>query len=131
MTLRRRKTDLRVKERNMPWFLSDEGPTLETLDFTIRIDSTPTFLYFDCTLSLLGTRRLRLYIYIYIHIYIYYIYIGYICIYIERERERERETIYIYIYTQKFNFESKQLSKLKFCNSQSTDFGFEHFTCTG
>ena len=25
-------------------FLSDEGPTLETLDFTIRIGSTPTFL---------------------------------------------------------------------------------------
>ena len=28
-------------------FLSDEGPTLETLDYTIRIGSTPTFLYFD------------------------------------------------------------------------------------
>ena len=28
-------------------FLSDEGPTLETLDYTIRIRSTPTFLYFD------------------------------------------------------------------------------------
>ena len=28
-------------------FLSDEGPMLETLDFTIRIGSTPTFLYFD------------------------------------------------------------------------------------
>ena len=28
-------------------FLSDEWPTLETLDFTIRIRSTPTFLYFD------------------------------------------------------------------------------------
>ena len=27
-------------------FLSDEGPTLETLDFAIRIGSTPTFLYF-------------------------------------------------------------------------------------
>ena len=27
-------------------FLSDEGPTLETLDFTIRIDSAPTFFYF-------------------------------------------------------------------------------------
>ena len=25
-------------------FLSDEGPTLETLDYTIRIGSTPTFL---------------------------------------------------------------------------------------
>ena len=28
-------------------FLSDEGPTLETLDHTIRIGSTPTILYFD------------------------------------------------------------------------------------
>ena len=29
-------------------FLSDEGPTLETLlDYTIRIGSTATFLYFD------------------------------------------------------------------------------------
>ena len=27
-------------------FLSDEGPMLETLDFTIRIGSTPTFSYF-------------------------------------------------------------------------------------
>ena len=26
---------------------SDEGPTLETLDYTIRIGSTPTFLYFN------------------------------------------------------------------------------------
>ena len=29
------------------WFLSDEGPMLETLDYTIRIGSIPTFLYFD------------------------------------------------------------------------------------
>ena len=29
------------------FLLSDEGPTLETLDFTIRIGSTPTFSYFD------------------------------------------------------------------------------------
>ena len=28
-------------------FLSDEGPMLETLDYTIRIGSTPTLLYFD------------------------------------------------------------------------------------
>ena len=28
-------------------FLSVEGPMLETLDYTIRIGSTPTFLYFD------------------------------------------------------------------------------------
>ena len=27
-------------------FLSGEGPMLETLDYTIRIGSTPTFLYF-------------------------------------------------------------------------------------
>ena len=32
-------------------FLSDEGPTLETLDFTFRIGSTPTFLYFDLYLN--------------------------------------------------------------------------------
>ena len=29
------------------WFLSDEGPMLETSDYTIRIGSTPTILYFD------------------------------------------------------------------------------------
>ena len=28
-------------------FLSDKELTLEMLDFTIHIDSTPTFLYFD------------------------------------------------------------------------------------
>ena len=28
-------------------FLSDEEPMLETLDYTIRIGSTSTFLYFD------------------------------------------------------------------------------------
>ena len=28
-------------------FLSGKGPTLETFDYTIRIGSTPTFLYFD------------------------------------------------------------------------------------
>ena len=28
-------------------FLSDEGPMLETLDYTTCIGSTPTFLYFD------------------------------------------------------------------------------------
>ena len=28
-------------------FLSDEGPMLETLDYTIRIGSTPTILFFD------------------------------------------------------------------------------------
>ena len=29
------------------FFLSDEGPMLVMLDYTIRIGSTPTFLYFD------------------------------------------------------------------------------------
>ena len=33
------------------FFLSDEGPMLETLDHTIRIGSTPTFLYFDLYLQ--------------------------------------------------------------------------------
>ena len=28
-------------------FLSDEGPMLEMLDYTILIGSTPTFLFFD------------------------------------------------------------------------------------
>ena len=28
-------------------FLSDKGPMLETLDFTIYIGNTPRFLYFD------------------------------------------------------------------------------------
>ena len=30
---------------------SDEGPMLETLDYTIRIGSIPTFLYFDLYLT--------------------------------------------------------------------------------
>ena len=34
-------------QRETIWFLSDEGPMLETLDYIIRIGSTPTFLYFD------------------------------------------------------------------------------------
>ena len=34
-------------------FLSDEGPMLETLDYTIRIGSTPTFLYFDIYIHVL------------------------------------------------------------------------------
>ena len=32
-------------------FLSDEGPKLETLDFTIRIGSVPTFFHFDLYLT--------------------------------------------------------------------------------
>ena len=38
-----------LSERNM--LLSDEGPTLETLDFTFYIGSTTTFLYFDLYLN--------------------------------------------------------------------------------
>ena len=34
-------------------FLSDEGPMLETLDYTIRIGITPTFFYFDFSTLLL------------------------------------------------------------------------------
>ena len=45
-------------------FLSDEGPMLETLDYTIRIGSTPTFLYFDLYLYSAYAAH-----YVYIHIY--------------------------------------------------------------
>ena len=31
-------------------YIYDEGPMLETLDYTIHIGSTPTFLYFDFVL---------------------------------------------------------------------------------
>ena len=41
-------------------FLSDEGPMLETLDHTIRIGSTPTFLYFDLYLHSAYASTLRL-----------------------------------------------------------------------
>ena len=34
-------------------FLSDEGPTLEMLNFTFHIGSTQTFLYFDLYLNTL------------------------------------------------------------------------------
>ena len=37
-------------------FCLNEGPTLETLDFTIRIGSTPNFLYFDLYISTLPIR---------------------------------------------------------------------------
>ena len=54
MALRQRQTD----KHKFTWFfiyflfLSDEGPMLVTLDYTSRIGSTPTFLYF----YLLGCR---------------------------------------------------------------------------
>ena len=41
-------------------FASDEGPTLETLDYTIYIGSIPTFLYFD------------LYLYVAHYVYFYF-----------------------------------------------------------
>ena len=49
-------------------FLSDEGPMLETLDHTIRIGSTPTFLYFDLYLYSAYAAH-----YVYIYIYIHYV----------------------------------------------------------
>ena len=33
--------------KRLDGYKTDEGPMLETLDHTIRIGSTPTFLYFD------------------------------------------------------------------------------------
>ena len=47
-------------------FLSDEGPTLKTLDFTFYIGSTPTFLYFDLYLN---TAYAAHYVYLYGSIY--------------------------------------------------------------
>ena len=47
-------------------FLSDEGPMLETLDHTIRIGSTPTFLYFHLYLYSAYAAH-----YVYLHTYIY------------------------------------------------------------
>ena len=38
----------------------DEGPMLETLDYTIRIGSTPTILYFDFVSLLCLRSTLRL-----------------------------------------------------------------------
>ena len=37
-------------------FLSDEVPTLETLEFAFYIGSTPTFLHFDLYLNTAYTR---------------------------------------------------------------------------
>ena len=45
-----------VREKTL-LFISDEGPTLETLDFTVHIGSTPTFLYFDSNLLLMLTTK--------------------------------------------------------------------------
>ena len=40
-------------------FLSDEGPTLETLDYTIRIGSTPTSLYFNMHIKYISYIHIR------------------------------------------------------------------------
>ena len=40
-------TSLPTENIEIDWFHSDEGPMLETLDYTIRIRSTLTFIYFD------------------------------------------------------------------------------------
>ena len=45
-------------------FLSDKGPTLETLDFTFHIGSTSTFLYFDFYLNTAYTRYSTFIIYL-------------------------------------------------------------------
>ena len=42
-----RKKVFSAERKKKTVFLSDEGLTLETLDFTICIGSTLTFLYFD------------------------------------------------------------------------------------
>ena len=48
-----------LRQRENGLFLSDEGPTLETLDYTIRIGSTPTFLY-SIRISTLPTQHTML-----------------------------------------------------------------------
>ena len=72
-------------------FLSDEEPTLKTLEFTIQIGSTQTFLYLDLYLySAYAAHYVYnywfiVYIYIYIYIYIYdsiYMNLNFILIYI-------------------------------------------------
>ena len=42
-----RDTDRNIKRLVYCQYGPYEGSTLETLDYTIRIGSTPTFLYFD------------------------------------------------------------------------------------
>ena len=58
-----------LRQRDL-FFLSDEGPMLKTLDYTIRIGSTPTILYFDFYLYSAYAGHYVYYIYsIYIYIY--------------------------------------------------------------
>ena len=54
----------------------NEGTTLETLDFTIRIDSTPTFLYF--------------------YLYLYCAYAAYHVYFISRKHEESMKKAYCY-----------------------------------
>ena len=55
-------------------FVSDEGTMLETLDYTIRIGSTPTFLYFD--------------------LYLYFAYAAHY-VYIEREFTVKNRSVFV------------------------------------
>ena len=48
-------TDSKVQRFELSLFLSDEGSTLETLDFTIRVGTTPTFSYDSICISTLPT----------------------------------------------------------------------------
>ena len=50
--------------------LPDEGPMLETLDYTIRIGSTPTFLYFSLLVWARWLTRLTNFQFVLIAIYI-------------------------------------------------------------
>ena len=60
---------LHQRERANARNQSDEGPMLETLDYTIRIGSTPTILYFDFYLYSAYAAH---------HVYWYRVYIQYI-----------------------------------------------------
>ena len=54
-----------LEEKTKQTIYIDEGPMLETLDYTIRIGSTPTFLYFDLYLYSAYAAH-----YVYVHLYI-------------------------------------------------------------
>ena len=57
----------RLPGRDVKW---DEGPMLETLDYSIRIGSTPAFLYFDLYLYSAYAAH---YVYLAMHVYISYL----------------------------------------------------------
>ena len=54
---------LALLQINAPLFLSDQGPTLELLDFTFPIGGTPTFLYFDLYLNTAYTQDMAFILY--------------------------------------------------------------------